>query len=48
MARESDAAVRAQPVEQEKLEVSYANMVKCLDLELFEMDARKTFSKEFI
>ena len=48
MARESDAAVRAQPMEQEKLEVSYANMVKCLDLELFEMDAHKTFSKEFI
>jgi cytochrome c heme-lyase len=44
MARDFDLAVRAQPINQEKLESSYSSMVKCL--ELFEMDARKTFSKQ--
>lgn len=43
MAREFDLAVRAQPIDQDKLQASYTSMVKCL--ELFEMDARKTFSK---
>jgi len=43
VARDFDAAIRAQPVDNEKLDFAYSSMVKCL--ELFEMDAKKTFSK---